>query len=348
MLPPFAIRSSLGLKRFNKPALRDLAIGALEDAGWAVRELGVPQTHPVVFVMERAGTSHTVEMYIWNLSEGGRAVADEYRIQITHAEYGFELKAGVKTLLLGWREDLGVFAAFDVARRRGQRPQRHSVQIARSTLDQAATFGGAIQNKGTGEWAAAVRPDYLHRYIEGIDRVHAGDAGALFRDGVHADALGELAATQDASRRWKFGSEEERREREAVLERLSALERQVLDLTVRRGRGHNNPPELIVDDPLEPLAPVIQATRDIREELEARVPDVPAVARRAAFLARLRDRLRRGANVAERVGRRVATKAEEKTVELVVGLVFAASAWKPFLDAIEGLLGQLARWIQAL
>jgi putative restriction endonuclease len=128
--------------------------------------------------MERGGDREIVRVYIWNLSHGGGQRSEhEFRIQITGID-GFQLEPDGTTLILGWSDDFGAFAAFDARRRTGPLGASPSIQLLASTLNAATADGAALQKKG-GEFAVAVRPDRLSTYVQNYDAVHQGDISRL-------------------------------------------------------------------------------------------------------------------------------------------------------------------------
>ena len=79
---------------------------------------------------------------------------------------------GHEVLLLGWHEELGVFAAFDpvLHRQPGYSP---SVQIPIASLVQASNGGLARHIRGNGEIAMAFPPSTLGSYVEHQRHLHS-------------------------------------------------------------------------------------------------------------------------------------------------------------------------------
>jgi putative restriction endonuclease len=129
--------------------------------------------------VEAFDKSYRVRIYIWNLTHGGGAAraADEYRIQITGlpepaGSQEFIPEIGGKTLILGWWEQIGVFARFDYNFHKGPLGKSPSIQIREDALQMAHINGFAPHNRGNGELAIAFRPDFLAAYIENLEALH--------------------------------------------------------------------------------------------------------------------------------------------------------------------------------
>src|SRR4051812_30422555 len=155
------------MARLDKPKLIDVVLNANRAAGWTVALVSSPGAHPARLTMTKGLQQQVVRVYIWNLTHGGgvRRPKHEYRIQITSGVHAFELEPDGVTLILGWSEQFGIFAAFDASRRTASLGSSPSIQISQATLTQARDRGGAIQDKGDGEFAVAVRPDRLTTYV---------------------------------------------------------------------------------------------------------------------------------------------------------------------------------------
>jgi putative restriction endonuclease len=168
------------MARLPKRELIDHVATALRAGGWNVLSLTAPTVHPARLRLFRDGDAETVRVYIWNVSHGGGAnrPQHEFRIQITGVA-NLAAEPGGKTLLLGWDDDLRVFAAFDITKHAGPVAASPSIQIGRAALESAAQNGLASYNRGNGEIAFGVRPDYLAIYLSQLSGLHgAGAAGA--------------------------------------------------------------------------------------------------------------------------------------------------------------------------
>ena len=167
------------MARLQKPDLIAGVADALKAGGWNALYLTPPTAHPARFRLFRDGEVETVRVYIWNVSHGGGTVRpkDEFRIQITGVA-NLTPEPGGKTLLLGWDDDLGVFAAYDIAKHKGAVATSPSIQIGRTALDNAVQNGMAPYNRGNGEVAYAVRPDFLPIYVAQMQALHASGAAS--------------------------------------------------------------------------------------------------------------------------------------------------------------------------
>src|SRR3712207_2991413 len=93
---------------------------AVTDSGWSVIYLASTDVHPFRLQIYRDDESYNLRVYIWRLTHGGGVARpqNEYRIQITGIDR-FEQSPTEKTLILGWWEEVEVFAGFDVRRHAG-------------------------------------------------------------------------------------------------------------------------------------------------------------------------------------------------------------------------------------
>jgi putative restriction endonuclease len=97
----------------SKDKLYQLVETSLRDNDWNVNRLSEEKERPARYHIFRADQSHTIKVYIWNLTHGGKKrPKDEYRIQPTGVTQ-FQPEAGGKTLILGWWIKSDVFAGFD-------------------------------------------------------------------------------------------------------------------------------------------------------------------------------------------------------------------------------------------
>jgi hypothetical protein len=250
--------------------------------------------------MDRNGQQLRVRAYAWNLTHGGGAnrPRHEYRIQITSGVSAFENEPGGVTLILGWSETFGVYAAFDIHHHAAALGSSPSIQISSQALREAAKSGIASYKKGSGEVAVAVRPDFLASYIADHAAAHRGDLSAFLEPAAEEappeeDPEPDFMAMADPARSHRLGHVEELAERQSVLDRLAALERELEDLRPRLVMiGHNNPPEPMVPDEQVLADELAEASAAIRDELAQVEPDVVEVAKRATTLQRVASLLR--------------------------------------------------------
>lgn len=163
----------------RKAALFNLFEDALRRSDLSFLRLGAERDHPVAYQIIKATFSFRVRVYIWNLTFGGRvALPDEWRIQVTGLpEIGggqrFVPEGGSKTVILGWCENLTVFAAYDVNKHLGILGGSPSIQIRQPALEAARINGLAPHFKGEEEVAFAVKPAYMGAYLENMEDLHA-------------------------------------------------------------------------------------------------------------------------------------------------------------------------------
>lgn len=177
----------------NKPGLLGRFEEAIRLSGWNLLYLSTGK-HPARYQVFRDGRGGTVRVYIWNITHGGGAKRkqDEYRIQPTGVPK-FELEPNGRTLVLGWWEDVGVFAGWDVRQHAGALGKSSSFQINEKALRQALLTGFAPYKKASGETAIAFRPDFAGTYVEFLQPLH--DSGAV---PAEANLLGKLSEDPDS------------------------------------------------------------------------------------------------------------------------------------------------------
>lgn len=163
----------------RKPALLKLFEDALRRSGLSFLRLSEEGEHPAGYQIIKDAGSFRARVYIWNLTFGGRVtLPDEWRIQVTGLpEIGggqrFVPEVGGKTIILGWCEELGVFAAYDVNKHLGVLGGSPSIQIRQPALEAARLNGLAPHFKGEEEVAFAVKPAYMAAYLDNMEDLHA-------------------------------------------------------------------------------------------------------------------------------------------------------------------------------
>ena len=312
------------MARLSKSALVALVVNAIASDGWSVTLLTGAGTHPARFTMKREGVEHTVRLYIWNLSHGGKnRPDDEFRIQVTGVDR-FEPEPSGRTLILGWGEDFGVFAGFDARHRFGQFGASPSIQIKIATLRAAGDAGAEVQDKGQGEHAIGLRPDKLGRYVQHLEKAHAGNLDPILApdESQAADPLtseiDRLTSNSVGSNFDVDGEDDLRTEIiSGVDEVLAALETDEPDLPPRI--GHNQPPEAVDEQP--PLAPqIVEASSQIKSELGTSHPDIRRVGSAGAFLAWAGRLLQ----IAKEEGAKFLDKGKDLTREYAVRALWGA------------------------
>ncbi|UMA67272.1 HNH endonuclease (plasmid) [Roseivivax marinus] len=163
----------------RKPALFKLFEDALRKSGLSFLRLSGAGEHPASYQIITGMGSYRLRVYIWNLTFGGRVtLPDEWRVQVTGLpEVGgrqrFVPEVGGKTVILGWCEDLEVFAAYDVNKHLGPLGGSPSIQIRQPALEAARINGLAPHFKGEEEVAFALKPAYLGSYLDNMADLHA-------------------------------------------------------------------------------------------------------------------------------------------------------------------------------
>lgn len=342
------------MARLKKSDLIGLALQAIADGGWTIDMLTDEGEHPARFTMSRAGVEQLVRLYIWNLSHGGKSRSEhEFRIQVTGIEQ-FEPEPGGRTLVLGWGDAFGVFAAFDVQHRLGALGASPSIQITDATLISAAENGGAAQAKDDGERAVAVRPNRLGRYVENQEAIHDGDLSALLNDdevddGQESELEKALTDLSDENLERDFSKPGEEALRADVLAQIDSLLGALDESRPPEPAqiGHNLPPEPLEED--AGVAGAIEdAASDIRDQLGNAEPDATEVAKagaKLAWAARLLDMAKaEGAKVIEK-GKDLAREYAAKALwggAGTVGVVFKEEIVAFLHRAAEAIL----RWLQ--
>jgi hypothetical protein len=331
------------MARRSKPDLIQLVINAFLGSGWAVERLSDAQTHPARLTVTRRGVRRVLTVYIWNMSHGGRGRADyEHRIQITgHAV--LEAGADGPTLILGWEDDLKVFAGFDPVRRLGEVGNSPSIQIRRQALDAALRQGGAVQAKRDGEFAAAIRPDRLDVYAETLEAVHAGDASSLteVQYSTAVEPLESLNALASPGAVFDFGRPDADALKDEVLNRSKDLLAALDANPVQPGQiGHNGPPGPINDDE----SPVRLALKDIIDEAANPKPDGHKLARAGGFL----EWVRSGLKTALKEGGKLVEKGKDLAREHAITILVSAVAGgaKHIPELLGALIDVLLKWLQ--
>lgn len=337
------------MARAGKAQLIDAVVKSIGAAGWSIEQLSENGAHPFRLAIARGGEREVLRIYIWNISHGGgRRSKHEFRIQITGIE-SFELEPEGKTLILGWSDRFGVFAAFDANRRTGKLGSSPSIQVLETTLTAAATDGASLQKKGDSEFALGVRPDRLATYVQHQGAAHDGDIRAILEDSGDApdDALIDAAIARPGDHR--FGSAEELAQRQEILARIAALEAEVARLRPAEGRDHNNPPELLPAEDVAEIVKLEQSAADLKQELAKETPDTVVVGRSTRLFRQFVSAWRHAQAEAGKLGAKIADKARERAAELVIGTLIGGAAWLgPIVHAVEAIAQAVVKWLGLL
>jgi len=182
--------------------------------------------HPCVIRAFRGDKTIRMLVYIWRLTRGGPPgvrPTGELRIQLTNVAYPLRTGRGFVTLLLGWHEQTGIFAGFDVFKRPQEWGHSPSVQIRKSALDDAAGTGFGQYRRATrdAEIAIAFSPACFMDYVLGQKRFHdfAGypDEVAVLDKALRGQLNQEAEARVDLDR---IGSHGRREVVRTVMERV--------------------------------------------------------------------------------------------------------------------------------
>jgi putative restriction endonuclease len=180
------------MTRLLKPQLAQQVEDAIREGGWIPTRANA-SAHPLYDNLRRDMEQERIKFYIWNITHGGKnRPADEYRVQPTGVEK-FEPEAGRKTLVLGWWDDVGVFAGWDVRQHLKPLGKSSSFQIKEAALRQALLTGFAPYVKENGETAIAFRPDFMVTYIRNLESLH--DSGTVPKE---LTLLSEMSNDPDA------------------------------------------------------------------------------------------------------------------------------------------------------
>jgi len=185
----------------TKPELFERIRLAFQAAGWALIFDAGSDDHPFSVSISRATEHRKLLIYIWNLTHGGGPArpANEFRIQITGVSPPLHLATDRQTLLLGWSDDFGVFAAFDAVRHQAFTEGSPSIQIRQENLEAAAAGTMSFCPRGNGEIAVALSPDLLSQYVDEQAALHTyGDAPQELHL-LEAAAQGETISDDDVA-----------------------------------------------------------------------------------------------------------------------------------------------------
>lgn len=183
-------------------------LDAFSDGGLEVEPDNELHERPIL--LPAAGEA--LRIFLWNATPGGPAgvrADSEYRVQTTRpGDVPFLVSGGPRTLLLGYHEELGVFAAWDV-RFHANPGSSSSLQIPLETLEEAASAGFASNRRdlsgGEEEVVVAFSPEGLRTYIEILPSLETAVA-------TSSDAsLGEVITSGEEPPEEDLPPEEERR-----------------------------------------------------------------------------------------------------------------------------------------
>ena len=160
------------MARLSKPQLLTKILDAAVQSGANAYVRNA--RHPFQISIWNDYQATVLRTFIWNLTPGGPPTvrsSTEYRIQVTGIGRFMELPEGMDTLLLGWSEEHGVFAAFEVRRhlRFGASP---SIQIDLKYLLSAQQFGLSFGIRSNQEIVVCFTPDQFLNYAFNRHNLH--------------------------------------------------------------------------------------------------------------------------------------------------------------------------------
>ncbi len=159
------------MRQLDKEGLLTRVQRALRECGACFERTSPRGEHPAYFdLYEPVGLK--LRVYIWNITHGGATrPADEYRIQVTGVG-SLLANDQHKTLILGWRNGSGIFAAWDPVRHAGPVSSSPSMQIKEETLQEAALRGVSLCYRGEGEITVAFTPSMFLAYVQHQSGLH--------------------------------------------------------------------------------------------------------------------------------------------------------------------------------
>lgn len=184
------------MPRLDKRELLERVASAINESGWNV--LFIQTEHPFrLHIYDDRGNSYRIRIYIWNVTHGGGVArpSNEFRIQVTGVSQ-FEAETDGATLILGWYDELGVFAGFDFRRHQDVLGVSPSFQIREEYLRNAYVYRFAVCPKENEELALAFRPDFFVEYVSNLNQLHSfgeapRDLGVLTEIASNPDAVNE-------------------------------------------------------------------------------------------------------------------------------------------------------------
>jgi putative restriction endonuclease len=155
-------------------------VDGLTSAGYTVINEYNATDRPVTLVVTNGRQLREFRVFCWNVTSGGRGRSpDEFRVQTTRPGNVPLHIPGTQTLVLGYHEDLDVFAAWD-AEKHPNPSESASLQIPLETLERAAETGFAARDRPLGtngvvEVVVAFKPELLSDYLDILPRLDVSD-----------------------------------------------------------------------------------------------------------------------------------------------------------------------------
>lgn len=177
------------MPRLTKPDLLGKVLDAIRESGWLPVVIEPVQPFLIRASESDSGLVFNLRVYIWNCTHGGGSRArDEYRIQSTSGR--LERRWGETAVLLGWRDELGVFAAWDFDAHAQQDSMSPSAQVKERTLASAREGAFSTQEKEN-EVVVAFAPFLFMEYVSCKDLFH--QTGSAHYDVALLDRLDDLS-----------------------------------------------------------------------------------------------------------------------------------------------------------
>ncbi len=151
--------------------IADALIRAFRESGASAFLESSTRKQPRKLLVRENGRVLSVWIYIWTLTPGGRPnLPNEYRIQMTGVTAPLDQNLKGLTLLMGYDQDTGAFAGFDLTQHSSFTVGSPSVQVDKECLFQALQEGIAFKRKSNDEVAIGIRSDHiLHYSLSSID-----------------------------------------------------------------------------------------------------------------------------------------------------------------------------------
>lgn len=358
------------MARAGKKALIARVVDSLTVGGWTVQQITEADVHPALLRIRRGRRTLQLRIYIWNLTHGGGAARPkhEFRIQVTSGVLKFRRDEGEQTAILGWSDEFGVFAGFDFlfhVRELGQSP---SMQINSAALLRSVEAGIAARTRKNGEIAIAVRPDLLGKYIDDLAAFHKDTTSKkrieaiqrnvlLDRDTqIRVDTSDEVSRIQEIAQSKlspSYGDENELAQRQTIIERVEALEREIKRFKPADAKmGHNLPPEAMETEvPSAVLDDLTASASALKKELSKPTPDVPEISKHADILRRAAGAFRSLQTEVSKFGEKLKEKAKDKAAEMIITGVIALGSIVQNDDvqaAIAATLRSIGLWIRMI
>jgi len=203
----------------NRTERIERLVQGIEEGGGTVAPGFAPEAQPMQVRID--GESYRV--FSWEITHGGKSRhPDEYRVQTTRPGQAPFLDPAERTLLIGYHDDLDVFAAWDV-RMHPNPSTSSSLQVRMPVLRKAAAEGFASMQRPIGdeiEVVVAFRPEAAVAYLkmapllpppgaargefEAAAKAAAGEAVPVSELPVDAERRREIRVIEEAVRDPRF------------------------------------------------------------------------------------------------------------------------------------------------